>query len=76
MMIHRNMARRKSLAVKSVDVPKKSPVEKPAKPEYTREEVEKMPWMKLKSIAKKNGIDTETLGAKEVRSSLIDKLGL
>lgn len=80
MMIHRNMARRKNLAMKAVaskPVEKKASVEdKPLVSEFTREEVEKMPYMKLRSVAKKNGIDTDNLDAKEVRSTLIEKLGL
>lgn len=80
MMIHRNMARRKNLAMKAVaSKPVKKEEKREDKPlvsEFTREEVEKMPYMKLRSVAKKNGIDTDNLDAKEVRSTLIEKLGL
>lgn len=43
---------------------------------WTKEEIEKMPFMKLKSIAKKNGIDVEDKKAAEIRAELIEKLGV
>ena len=45
-------------------------------PVWTKEEIEKMPFMKLKSVAKKNGLEVEDRKADEIRSELIEKLGL
>ena len=70
-MIHRNMARRKN-RVMSVKVKE----DKPLVSEFTRDEIMKMPYMKLRSVAKKNGIDMENLDAKGVRVALIEKLGV
>ena len=77
-MIHRNMARRKNLAIKSVSTPKKEDrkEDKPVVADFTREEIEKMPFMKLRSVAKKNGLETDGVEAKEMRSELIKKFGL
>ena len=41
---------------------------------WTEEDINKMPFMKLKSIAKKNGIEVEDRKAEEIRSDLIEKL--
>lgn len=43
---------------------------------WTKEDIEKMPFMKLKSVAKKNGVEVEDRKADEIRSELIEKLGL
>ena len=40
----------------------------------TKEDVQKMPYMKLKSIAKANGVDIEDKKADAIRSELIEKL--
>ena len=50
--------------------------DKPLVSEFTRDEIMKMPYMKLRSVAKKNGIDMENLDAKGVRVALIEKLGV
>lgn len=44
--------------------------------EWTAEEIDKMPFMKLKSIAKKNDIEVDKRKADEIRSDLKEKLGL
>ena len=44
--------------------------------EFSREEIEKLPFLKLKSVAKKNGIDVEEKDAKQIRAELIEKLGV
>lgn len=43
---------------------------------FTAEEIDKMPFMKLKSVAKKNGIEVEEKKADEIRSALKEKLEL
>ena len=40
----------------------------------TKEDVQKMPYMKLKSVAKANGVDIEDKKADAIRSELIEKL--
>lgn len=41
---------------------------------WTEEEINKMPFMKLKSVAKQNGIDIEDKKASEIREELIKRL--
>lgn len=43
---------------------------------WTAEEIQKMPFMKLKSIAKKNDVEVKDREAKDIRADLIEKLGL
>lgn len=43
---------------------------------WTAEEIQKMPFMKLKAIAKQNDIEVKDREAKEIRADLIEKLGL
>lgn len=43
---------------------------------WTAEDIEKMPFMKLKSVAKQNGIEVEDKKAAEIRSELKEKLGI
>lgn len=53
------------------------PKEEPAKEVvWTSEEIDKMPFMKLKSIAKKNGVDVTDKKADEIRTELKEKLGI
>ncbi len=55
----------------------KKEVEEPKKEEevkWTEEEILKMPFMKLKSIAKQNGVETKDREASDIRSELIEKL--
>lgn len=42
----------------------------------TAEDIDKMPYMKLKSVAKKNGIPVEDREAKEIREDLKKELGV
>lgn len=44
--------------------------------QWTAEEIAKMPFMKLKSIAKQNDIEVKDREAKDIRADLIEKLGL
>lgn len=44
--------------------------------EFTSEEIDKMPFMKLKSVARKNGVPIEDREAKDIRSDLKKELGL
>lgn len=44
--------------------------------EIGREEISKMPYMKLKSVAKSYGIDVNDKKAADIRAELIEKLGL
>lgn len=43
---------------------------------WTADEINSMPYMKLKSVAKHNGIDVEEKKAADIRSELIEKLEL
>lgn len=56
---------------------------KPKKPEkvqedvaWTAEEIQKMPFMKLKSVAKQNGVIVEDKKAADIKAELIQKLEL
>ena len=42
----------------------------------TKQDVEKMPYFGLKSLATKNGIDTEGKKAAELKAEIIEKLNL
>ena len=67
----------KSKAEPVIEAPK---VEEPEEPQgevvWTAEEIQKMPFMKLKSIAKKNGVDITDKKADEIRTELKEKLGI
>lgn len=65
-------------AVAEEEVIEESKVETKAESEvtWTAEEIQKMPFMKLKSIAKKNDIEVKDREAKDIRADLIEKLGL
>ena len=41
---------------------------------WTADEINKMPFMKLKSVAKQNGIDVEDKKAAEIKEELIKKI--
>ena len=43
---------------------------------FTAEEIDKMPFMKLKSVAKKNGVPVENREAKDIRDDLKKELGV
>lgn len=59
---------------KSVDEPVEE--ETAAQAEFTAEEIDKMPFMKLKSVARKNGIPVEERPAPDIRADLKKELGL
>lgn len=91
MMIRRNRGRKKA-PVQPKKVEKKvepvveetktpteevvPPVETTSKLDFTADDIEKMNYMKLKSMAKKNGIEVESRDVKDIRVDLIEKLGL
>lgn len=64
--------------VDKVEAPKKKAVEEYAPDNddvvWTEDEINKMPYMKLKSVAKQNGIDTEDMKAADIKAELIRKL--
>jgi len=66
--------------VKAVNEPESEGLSEVKEPsdevKWTKEEIDKMPFMKLKSIAKKNGIDVDDKKAAEIRAELIEKLGV
>ena len=63
-----------------VEMPEEKPEAEPKEVEnagevaWTEEDINKMPFMKLKSVAKQNGIDVEDKKAAEIRAELIAKL--
>lgn len=73
-----NNFQRVALIKRVLDKPAKkkneTKVEEPVS--YTVEDVQKMPYMKLKSVAKQNGVEVKDKEASDIRSELIDKLGL
>ncbi len=64
--------------VEKVEAPKKKEVQEEVQDNenvvWTEDEINKMPFMKLKAIAKQNGIDVEDKKASEIREELIEKL--
>lgn len=50
--------------------------EKVEKPELTKEDVEKMQFFSLKSVALKNGIDPDGKKGAELKAEIIEKLNL
>lgn len=44
--------------------------------EYTAEDIMKMPYMKLKSLARQNDVDVKDREAVDIRNDLIEKLGV
>lgn len=63
--------------VEKVEAPKKKEVQEEVQDNenvvWTEDEINKMPFMKLKAIAKQNGIDVEDKKASEIREELIEK---
>ena len=86
MMLRRNIkarAEKAALANKPQDIPKKEEkiqeepkTEAANEVEWTAEEIKKMPFMKLKSVAKQNGVEVKDKEASEIRADLIERLGL
>ncbi len=64
--------------VEKVEAPKKKEVQEEIQDNenvvWTEDEINKMPFMKLKAIAKQNGIEVEDRKASEIREELIEKL--
>ncbi len=64
--------------VEKVEAPKKKEVQEEVQDNenvvWSEDEINKMPFMKLKAIAKQNGIDVEDKKASEIREELIEKL--
>lgn len=66
---------KEEIKVKAKTEPKDEPKEE-SEVQWTTEEINKMPFMKLKSIAKKYEIEVKDRAATDIRSDLIEKLGL
>lgn len=75
MFIHRRKVAERELAKEQ---PKVEPKKEDKKEEsgITKEDVAALPFFKLKSLAKSNGIDVKDKKADELRAALIEKLGL
>ena len=84
MMTRRNVKSRPSVAEMTFAKPVEKPIEKPVEPvkepadtdEVTREEVNKMPYFGLKSLALKHDIDVEGKKAAKLKEEIIEKLNL
>lgn len=65
--------------IKKVDTPTKKVEKEEALNKdvvWTAEDIQKMPYMKLKSVAKQNDVEVKDREASDVRADLIEKLGL
>lgn len=60
---------------KSVEMEQPKAVEEPVKSTLTEEDINKMPFFTLRSLATQHGIDTKDKGAKQIRKELHMKLG-
>lgn len=84
MMLHRNLKARaaekaalaKAHAQKPLEQPKKDEPKASKSAKYTKDEIEKFPFLKLKSIAVKEGLDVTNKKASEIREELIKEMGL
>ena len=77
MFIHRRkVAERAAKVVEQPKVEAKKEEVKEEKSDITKEDVAKLPFFKLKSLAKSNGIDVEGKDGKTLKAELIEKLGL
>lgn len=78
MMIRRGVARAaKAAPVITYEKPVEEPVEKRVLTDLvTKQEVEKMPYFGLKSLASKHGIETDGKKAAELKAEIIEKLNL
>lgn len=83
MMTRRNVKARPIVVEKPLEKPLDNPVEKAVeKPvekkaaEVTKEEVEKMAYFGLKSLATKHGIDVDGKKAAKLKEEIIEKLNL
>lgn len=69
-----NNFQRIALIKRVTDEKPKRAVEKTEKTVWTAEEINKMPFMKLKSVAKQNDVEVEGKTAAEIREELIEKV--
>lgn len=69
-----NNFQRIALIKRVTDEKPKKAVEKTEKTVWTAEEINKMPFMKLKSVAKQNDVEVEGKTAAEIREELIEKV--
>ncbi len=77
MMIRRGKARAAKAVPVISYVEEKPVVEKPVLTDLvTKADVEKMPYFGLKSLAAKNGIDTNGKKSAELKAEIIEKLNL
>ena len=82
MMLRRNIKARLAKTTPKKEIKVEKPIEKPevaantGEVVWTVDEIQKMPFMKLKSIAKRNGVDVDDKKAEDIRSELIEKLGI
>ena len=82
MMLRRNIKARLAKTTPKKEKKVEKPIEKPevavntGEVVWTVDEIQKMPFMKLKSIAKRNGVDVDDKKAEDIRSELIEKLGI
>lgn len=73
MFIHRRKVAMRNLAKKQPKIETKTEKEDSG---ITKEDVAKLPFFKLKSLAKSNGIDVEGKDGKTLKAELIEKMGL
>lgn len=76
LFIHRRKVAERELAKEQPKVEPKKEEKNKEDSGITKEDVAKLPFFKLKSLAKSNGVDVEGKDAKSLRSELIEKLGL
>ena len=69
-----NNFQRVPLIKRDTGMQKKEVVKNTEETVWTADEIQKMPYMKLKSVAKQNGVDIEGKEASEIRAELIEKL--
>lgn len=74
MFIHRRKVEMRNLAKEQPKVEAKKEVKEDSG--ITKEDVAKLPFFKLKSLAKTNGIDVDGKDGKTLKAELIEKLGL
>lgn len=78
MFIHRRkmkVLREKVNDRMSVEMAQPKAVEEPVKSTLTEEDINKMPFFTLRSLATQHGIDTKDKSAKQIRKELLKKIG-
>lgn len=76
LFLHRRKVAERELAKKEQPKVEPKKEEKKEGSGITKEDVAALPFFKLKSLAKSNGIDVKDKKADELRAALIEKLGL